>query len=455
MTLRSWYCRKRLKPANSGSWLALAILGLAFLLIGAPQAQAGDEAPQWMHALASAPLPPHDEETDAVLLYSEENVSLQSANSMKVSIRRAYKILRPGGRREYGEVAVELAAHKKVSGLQAWCIPADGKDYHVKEKEAVEVSPDVEGGELITDVKFRVIRIPVADPGSIVGYEYQTEETPLILQDQWQFQDRIPAVNTRYSLDLPSGWTYVAKWANYPESRPVQTGGNHWQWELSDVKQIRREEEMPPVQGVAGQMIVYFVPPGENVSNWFTNWRQMGEWYRTLTAGRTDASPEIKQTVAKITGSAPTPLLARMQAIASFIQQNVRYVAIELGIGGFQRHSATEIFVHRYGDCKDKTTMTVSMLHEIGVESYYVIVNSRRGAVTPDTPAHVGAFNHAVVAIRLPDGVNDPSLLATLQHPKYGRLLIFDPTDELTPFGALGSYLQADMDCWSHPMGAN
>jgi hypothetical protein len=451
MTLKSWYCRRRLKPASSGCFLSLAV-GFAFLLICVPQARAGDDAPQWMHALASSPLPPHDEETDAILLYSEENVSLQSTNSMKVSVRRAYKVLRPGGRREYGEVAVELAPHKKVSGLQAWCIPVSGKDYHVKEKEAIEVSPDVDGGDLITDVKFRVIRIPAADPGSIVGYEYQTEETPLILQDQWEFQDRIPAVNTRYSLDLPSGWNYVAKWANYPESKPVQTGSNHWQWELSGVKQIRREEAMPPVQGVAGQMVVYFVPPGERVTNYFTNWREMGEWYRGLTAGRLDASPEMKQTVAKITASAPTPL-AKMQAIAQFIQQNLRYVAIELGIGGFQPHSAAETFTHRYGDCKDKTTITISMLHEIGVESYYVIVNSRRGAVTADTPPHIGAFNHAIVAIRLPEGVSSPSLLAVVQHPKYGRLLIFDPTDELTPFGALGSYLQASYGMLVAPDG--
>ena len=93
------------------------------------------------------------------------------------------------------------------------------------------------------------------------------------------------------------------------------------------------------------------------------------------------------------------------------------------------------------------------MLHEIGVESYYVIVNSRRGAVTKDTPPHIGAFNHAIVAIRLPEGVSDPSLLATVQHPKYGKLLIFDPTDELTPFGALGSYLQASYGMLVAPDG--
>jgi hypothetical protein len=451
MTLRSWFCRRPPRRASNISFLAVLVFGLTFLLIAAPRAHAGDDAPQWMHALVSVPLPPHDEETDAVLLYSEEDVSLQSANSLKVSVRRAYKILRPSGRRDYGNLAVDINAHRKVSGMQAWCIPATGRDYHVKDKEAVEVSPAVDGGDLITDVKFKVISIPAAEPASIVGYEYQTEETPLILQSQWEFQDRIPAVDTRYSLELPVGWTYVAKWANYPESQPTQAG-NHWQWELSNVKQIRKEEAMPPVQGVAGQMIVYFVPPGEKLTNYFSDWREMGEWYRGLTAGRVDASPEIKQTVAKITASSTTSL-AKMQAVAQYIQQNLRYVAIELGIGGFQPHSATETFAHRYGDCKDKATITISMLREIGVESYYVIVNSRRGAVTKDTPPHIGAFDHAIVAIRLPEGVSDPSLLATVQHPKYGKLLFFDPTDELTPFGALGSYLQASYGMLVAPDG--
>ena len=178
----------------------------------------------------------------------------------------------------------------------------------------------------------------------------------------------------------------------------------------------------------------------------------MGEWYHELTKPRVDESADLKQTVTGLTASKPTTL-AKMQAIAAFVQQNVRYVAIELGIGGWQPHAASEVFSHRYGDCKDKTTVTISMLREIGVEAYYVLVNVDRGAVNADTPANARAFNHAVVAIHLPDSVEDPSLLAILQHPKYGRLLIFDPTDELTPFGQLGNYLQASYGMLAGPGG--
>jgi transglutaminase-like putative cysteine protease len=72
-----------------------------------------------------------------------------------------------------------------------------------------------------------------------------------------------------------------------------------------------------------------------------------------------------------------------MRAIAQFVQRDIRYVAIELGIGGWQAHPAADIFTHKYGDCKDKVTLMSSMLSEIGIESYYVSINTRRGAVTP------------------------------------------------------------------------
>ncbi|MFX8542980.1 hypothetical protein ABTM06_19925, partial [Acinetobacter baumannii] len=68
-----------------------------------------------------------------------------------------------------------------------------------------------------------------------------------------------------------------------------------------------------------------------------------------------------------------------------------------------------------------------AMLGEIGVESYYLIINTERGSITETTPANHG-FNQAILAIRLPDGLQDPSLLAVETHPKLGRLLIFDPT---------------------------
>jgi len=419
-------------------------------LVGVPRSSAGD-APGWMHALVNAPLPAHDDKTDVVLLYSERIVTVQSADKIRTTVREAYKILRPGGR-EYGMVGASFNSHSKITGMRGWCIPAQGKDYEVKDKEAVEISlPKIEGSELVSDVKEKFLRIPAADPGNIVGYEYETEEQPFVLQDIWYFQQSHPVRESHYTVQLPSGWEYKATWINYPEAKPIQAG-NQTQWLVSDVKGIRHEEGMPPWRGIAGLLVVSFVPPGGGATKGFQNWREMGNWEAGLEQGRRDASPEIKQKVAALTANSATPL-AKMQTLAKFVQGDIRYVAIELGIGGWQPHPAPEIFTHRYGDCKDKATLLSSMLHEIGVESFYISINTVRGGAAPDRPPMIGWFNHEILAVQLPGEVKDKSTVAVIEHAKLGRLLIFDPTDEYTPFGQLRGELQANHGLLVTPEG--
>ena len=307
---------------------------------------------------------------------------------------------------------------------------------------------------MIDDVKQKVLRIPAPDPGNIIGYEYEVEEQPLVLQDQWEFQEESPVRESHYSLHLPAGWEYRAAWLNHAEVKPTQGGNNDWQWVVTDVKEIRREEEMPPFHGIAGQMIVSFFPSGgPSVKNGFSNWREMGVWYANLEAGRFEASPEMKQKVASLTASATTTL-AKMQAVAQFVQHDIRYVAIELGIGGWQPHSASDVFTHHYGDCKDKANLMRSMLREIGVDSYQVAINTERGSIAAETPAHLG-FDHQILAIKLPPSVADSSLFAVLQYPKLGTLLFFDPTNEVTPFGQIGGYLEGNYGLLLMPDGGD
>ncbi|HWO35464.1 MAG TPA: DUF3857 domain-containing protein, partial [Candidatus Acidoferrum sp.] len=236
------------------------------ILLCVPNAFAGGDAPPWMHALVSAPLPTYDEKTDAVLLYSETNVTVLSADRIKTQVREAYKILRPNGRHR-GTLGVDFNPQRKIKTLHGWCIPAQGKDYEVKDKDGVERSSSADGGELISDVKYKVLQIPAPDPGNIVGYEYETEEQPLFLQDIWSFQEADPVLESHFSLQLPPGWEYKVSWLNHPEVKPIDTGSNSWRWTVKNVQGIRREPLMPPFGGVAGEMIVSFFTAGRPALN--------------------------------------------------------------------------------------------------------------------------------------------------------------------------------------------
>jgi predicted transglutaminase-like cysteine proteinase len=406
-----------------------------------------------MHALTSAAVPAHDEKNDAVELYSEDILSVAPNGKIRNIRRRAFKILRPGGK-DYGMVVANFDSETKISAMHGWCVPAQGKDYEVKEKDALESAlPGIADGELMSDVRSKILQIPAAEPGNIVGYEIEQEERPYVQQDEWVFQSTIPSREAHYTLQLPPDWEYKSSWMNYVEVKPVSLGGGQWQWVVSDVKAIKTEQDMPPWRAVAGQMLISLFPPaGASQQRGFENWAEMGTWYTGLLKGRDDASQDVKQKVVALTSALPAPL-DKMRAIAKFVQHDIRYVAIQLGIGGWQPHPAEEVFNHRYGDCKDKATLMRSMLREIGVESYHVVINTDRGAVADGMPAHQGVFNHAILAIQLPDSVKDPSLAATLQHPQLGRILFFDPTNELTPFGQLSGYLQENYGLLIGPSG--
>jgi hypothetical protein len=452
MTNKSFCSRWEAQVETKRLWRERGLAGLVFLFLVMLPAARGGDAPQWMHAVANVPLPAHDEKTNAVLLYSEDVLSVQSNGKIKKVERRVYKILRPDGR-QYGTVHASFDAETKINSIHGWCIPAQGKDYEIKDKDAIETAMlGVQNGELMTDIKTKLLTIPAADPGNIVGYEIDQEVRPYVLQDVWEFQKlNVPVREAHYALQLPAGWEYKATWINYPETKPAQAG-NQVQWVVSDIKAIKPENEMPPWHGVAGILVTTFVPPGGGTSRGFQNWKEMGNWEAGLEQGRRDASPEIKQKVATLTAPVATQL-GKMQALAKFVQADIRYVAIELGIGGWQPHPAPEIFTHRYGDCKDKATLTSSMLHEIGVESFFITINTTRGGAAPDRPAMIDWFNHAILAVRLPADVKNPALVAVVEHPKLGRLLIFDPTDEWTPFGQLRGELQSNYGLLVTPDG--
>jgi Domain of Unknown Function with PDB structure (DUF3857)/Transglutaminase-like superfamily len=433
--------------------IALAVAGLVGVLMLYSSTARGADAPAWMHALSNAPLPPHDEKTDAVVLYTEEILTVQPNGKMREVDRAAYKILRPGGR-YLGQRHFYFDSETRITEIHGWCIPAQGKDYEVKEKDLTERGMvDREGGILFTDDRAKVMEIPAPDPGNIIGFEVTHEVRPYILQDEWPFQETLPVADARYTLLIPPGWEYKAVWVNHPELSPTSMGNNQWHWELKNIPEIKREEKMPPWTGVAGLMIVALIPPGGS-NHGFLNWSEMGSWYGGLLRDRKDATPEIKQKVVELTSKSNDPL-EKMRALAQFMQKDIRYVGIELGIGGWQPHPARDVFAKRYGDCKDKATLLSTMLKEIGIDSYHLVIHTHRGAVTPALPPHVGAFNHAILAIRLPDSVNDSSLTATIQYPGLGRLLIFDPTDEVTPFGTLRGELQSNFALLVTPDGGN
>jgi len=103
----------------------------------------------------------------------------------------------------------------------------------------------------------------------------------------------------------------------------------------------------------------------------------------------------------------------------------VRYVAVEVGIGGYRPAPPLDVMTRRWGDCKDKSVLLVDLLNAAGIEAYPVVHPSGpQGRVDPEFPA-VDGFNHFIVA------VSTAGLEVTPDDPVAGDFLFIDATETL------------------------
>ena len=443
MTMLKSFCKMAKLPKITRPFAvaALAALGVMVLTSGFSRFSApvfADTAPEWLRAAAHQTLPDYPKDTIGVVLLDEEQTTVKDNGDIETRHRLAYKLLRPEARDKYGYAVVQFNNETKVSFFKAWTITADGKEMELREKDAAEYS--LTSFEVFSDARAKVIKCPAADPGSIVGYEYVQKNRPFAFESDWQFQDEIPTRRARFSLQLPPGWEFSDYWANSPKLQPQSSANNFYVWEVENVPAVEIEPAMPPFLSVASRMDIKYFPRDPALRAKSTgSWNDIGIWYANITAASRVPSPAVEQKVAELTAGISDPL-KKMQVLASYVQQQIRYVAIEVGIGGLQPHAAADVFKHQYGDCKDKVTLMSTMLKLAGIDSYYVMIDTRRGIVNPDFPSTRG--NHVIMAIRLPQEVPATNLYATVDDPKLGRLLFFDPTDEFVPLGYLPSELQ-------------
>jgi Domain of Unknown Function with PDB structure (DUF3857)/Transglutaminase-like superfamily len=406
--------------------LGFGVVLLAFL------APARAAVPDWFRQAAGQTLPNYPPDTDAVVLLDATDNTVNGAGEYIEHYRRVVKILRPDGR-EQGDLRVYLGRQEKLLSLHAWSTDSSGHEYELKEKDFTLQSPYEEG--LYDDIVFRTATAPASAPGSVVALEYEVRRKAWVNELDWIFQEENPVREAEFSVQLPAGWEckglQLAGGPNAPAPSP-----SGCQWTVHDVPRLEHEPHRPSYMALCQRMDVAFFAPGGTAP---ASWDGLARWYAGLTSGRRDITPEIAGKVQELTAG-KTDFDSKLRALAGFLQSEVRYVGIEIGIGGFQPHPAGDIFHVRYGDCKDKATLLSTMLQAAGIASDYVLIDVHRGVVKPELPSV--RFDHAIVAIELPESV-DASLYPAVVAAKSGkRYLLFDPTDEYTPVGNLPSELQ-------------
>jgi hypothetical protein len=423
---------------------APVLLAIAALALASSQPAAagwftkGQPIPDWGLQAAKTHVPDSAKDAAAVILYDEYVETIDAQGRATEREHKVVRILKPQGRNHSCEVSYDES--QKITYFRAWTIAADDKQYQAQDTDFADVGDGLtDTPTMLSTRKTRVAHPPAIDVGATVICESEELMEPYFQEKNWFIQDDVPVVFEALEVDLPSGRDHVDAWHLHDPVKPVEVAPNHWRWEIKDMPALTLRDipSTPDWLALAARMTVQWGDAA--VAGRDAQWRAIGSWVTTLEANRPDPSPEITAKVQTLIAGAPD-FYTKLSRITESIQKDIRYFIVMRGIGGLQANHASDIFRNRYGDCKDKTTLLISMLQVAGIHAYYVPVDHRRGVVDPESPSLVG--DHMITAIEIPADVHDPRLKAVVKALDGKRYLIFDPTDERTPVGNLESGLQ-------------
>lgn len=402
------------------------------------RAAGNDSVPSWLTQAAAQNNPSYDKDVPAVVLYHEQIVALNADGLMTTTTNYAVRLLKREGKPFADAGVYYLQSASKVRDFKGWLIRS-GNPVKVYGKDQITdliSDPD----DIYNEGRVKTIDASdEADVGSVFGYQSVVEEKPLFLQDTYAFQNRLPSLNSRYTLSLPSGWTATSVTFNRAEIKPQISGANYT-WELRDLAPIPPEPDSPNPHTLAPRVVVNYFSNNATARQNFKTWQDVSEWYTDLSQPSFVVDDAVAGKARELTADSKTEF-EKIQTIAKYVQ-NLRYISLDIGVsrgGGHRPRSSTLVMQRGYGDCKDKANLMRAMLSALKIESYLVLIYSGDPTFVREEWASPNQFNHCIIAVKVGDETVAPTVI---KHETLGRLMIFDATDPYTLVGDLPGHEQ-------------
>src|SRR4030095_11554060 len=204
---------------------------------------------------------------------------------------------------------------------------------------------------------------------------------------------------------------------------------------------VEIEPASPSSKLTASIAVNIFPPEGKaTMLRGFASWKDVSRYASELSDPQAGFNEPMAVKARELTTNAKTEF-ERIQAAGRYAQ-SFTYISIQIDFGrggGYRPHAAVDVFNKNYGDCKDKANLMRAMLKAVGIESYPVSIYAGDPTFVRQEWPSPHQFNHCIIAVKVSDETQAPTIV---KHPSLGRLLIFDPTDDDTPFGDLPNHEQ-------------
>jgi transglutaminase-like putative cysteine protease len=296
-------------------------------------------------------------------------------------------------------------------------------------------------GTLSAFVFLRDVRV-----GDVVDLSWSVEGANPVLEgrfvDEVPLQYAEPYARIRYRLLFPSDRKLFFKGHNTDLvattlSSPPET---EYVLERRDVPGLTPEDQLPE----------WFDPYAWMQVSEFETWEDVAQWAARLMAGGSEEDTAALDGLARELRSKGKDDAGRALLALRFVQDEIRYLGLEIGPGTHRPHTPTEVLSQRFGDCKDKSLLLVTLLSKMGIDAAPVLVSTRVRKTLDGFHPTPFAFDHQIVRLSLggiqffvdPTESHQGGTLATSAVPPFERALVVNllpgavgplPASALTP----------------------
>lgn len=426
-------------------WIAVLCALAVSSAAAAPQKSAAPVAPPSAANPADQKSPASDYSQEAVVVqkyYTTARFENDGTGERDVSAR--IRVQSDAGVQQLGELVFGYSSSNEQMEVRTLrVLKADGSLVNAASDSIKDMTASVaRDAPEYTDYKEKHITVPSLHAGDTIEYEIVTHIIKALAPGEFWYEQNFLSsaivLDERLEVNVPHGRLLIVDSQDYSnasgqEVRKVKLaadgvddegssftkhdadGRTIYRWKHANLTQPADDDANDKAGKPRSK------PPDVQLTT-FTNWGEVAAWYAGLEKVRTEPTPEIRAKTQQLIQGHTTEL-EKIQALYTYVAQNIRYVSLSFGLGRYQPHSAAEVFKNQYGDCKDKHALLAAMLAAADIPSDAVLIPSAR-PLDPSVPSP-SQFDHLITAV--PDGTH---------------LVWMDSTAEVAPFRMLSAPLR-------------
>ncbi|WP_306642249.1 transglutaminase-like domain-containing protein [Sanyastnella coralliicola] len=306
----------------------------------------------------------------------------------------------------YADESIGYSGFSKIEDLKAWSEVPTGKPgkfkrIPVKEfSERDEFSPGIFSDDIRT-ISFRY-------SGLVEGAKYGMSYTRIHQLDQttgrFYFISPWPIEKATYKVvidpEVKLKWKFFNEIEGIDFTETEERGKTIYHWVKNDVESFDIEDDAPTVSSWAPHILVYVesytvdgqeIPVLRNADDLFT-------WYNEFLQGvEYDNCVDVASVVDSITNPSQSEE-EKVRTIFRWVQDNIKYVAFESGMGGFIPRDPNSVYLKRFGDCKDMASLIHSMCKHADIPTYLTWIGTDEIPYSFEELPTPSSVNHMILA---------------------------------------------------------